>query len=153
EDRCLLNGAPSFVTASVNPSPAAFGSTVTINTDAFPGTGPNPGPGSTSGSITLLINGVESVTKPVMAGAATSTETNLPAGSYTFELRYSGDETYAPTSATISETVKKDMTMTSLSATPSTTTFGTAVTLTAQVGYPGGMQPPMTGSVNFFDNG
>jgi Bacterial Ig-like domain (group 3) len=90
---------------------------------------------------------------PFTSGAGTDwevccTTSSLPAGSHTITATYSGDNSYAGSSASTTETITKYATSTSLTASPSDIRVNTPMTLTADVHQSDG-----GGSVTFTTGG
>jgi hypothetical protein len=126
---------------------------------------PNAGAPGTSISFTVTVTGLPAFAAPtgtviltngtstlgtitITNGTGTFTTTSLIAGTYSVIATYSGDIVYAG-SATTAQTVAIQNTPTvALTATPSTTTVGTVVTLKATVSSTAGTP---TGTVYFMD--
>jgi uncharacterized repeat protein (TIGR01451 family) len=119
-----------------------------------------------SGSVTFTNTSVTpptTATGLVITGAGTKTITsaaaswNLPAGTYTMEAYYPGDNIYGPATAFVNITVNgtsPSPTGTTLVASASTINLGQPVTFTAGVTSPAGGSPVGTnGSVTFAANG
>jgi hypothetical protein len=87
------------------------------------------------------------------AGTVTFSDSGLLAGSHTITVQYAGDANFVgSTSNTIALTAAKETPTVSLTDSPVwTSTYGVAVTLTAQLSDPSGSSTP-TGSVEFFDS-
>ena len=84
-------------------------------------------------------------------GQASLTIANLSAANHTIHVNYGGDLFYAPSSGTLTQTVRSAATTTSLASSANPSTFGQPVTFTATVTVvaPGAGVP--TGSVQFAD--
>ena len=88
-----------------------------------------------------------------MMGKATVSTSTLPAGTDTITATYSGDGNYLTSSGAVTQSVSKASTTTSVTAMPTTSTFGQSVTLTATVAVlPPGAGTP-TGTVTFTAGG
>ncbi len=146
-----LNQAPSTVSlAQTSPSgTASFGQSVVITATIA-----STKPGTPSGTVTFFVDGAQQAhPSTVTNGLATITLTGLTGGKHTIGGSYSGDNNFAPSSAsTISITVAQASSTISLAETggyqtPPSATPGTALTLLATV-TPGAATVP-TGSVTF----
>ncbi len=94
-------------------------------------------------------NGAQQIgTGTTASGVATFTTSALPVGKLVIKATYAGDNTYAPSSGTVKQTVNPYPTATSVSSSLSPSNYGQVVTLTAQVS--GGNSP--TGTVTFYSN-
>ena len=131
-----VSPAATSMTASANPPTTAYGNQVTLRATGLP-TG-------ATGSVTFgaFCSG------PVSSGSASCGTAVLPAGIYPVPAAYSGDTDYQSSIASTSFTITKASTSFTASASPSTTTYGNIIQLSA-AGLPGGA----TGSVSFASGG
>lgn len=106
-----------------------------------------------SGFVQFRVDGVAlgGAVELVDGAASSPSVSDLAPGNHTVTATYSGDVFYNSETVTISQAVAKIATTTTLSATPSSTSFGQAVTLTATVA-PGttGFGAPV-GTVSFVE--
>jgi hypothetical protein len=129
----LSFGAPSTGTLTASTATSYPGQSVTFH--AF--VDPTDGGGTVSFTNDgAAISGCSNL--PFTSGGGTDwgvscTTTSLTNGTHTITALYSGDQTYAGSTASTTESVYQSATSTSLTASPSSTTVGTAVTLTANV--------------------
>ncbi|HEV3230725.1 MAG TPA: Ig-like domain repeat protein, partial [Candidatus Dormibacteraeota bacterium] len=135
----------SGIVASANPSvfgPLTFTATVTGSV-----AGPRP-----TGSVTFLTGiGGGAASLDTNRRAAYSPSPNLPPGGYTITANYAGDDYWAPSTTSLSQTVTQAGSATGLVAAPSgNTVFDEPLTLTATV-TPAGTTATPTGQVDFFD--
>jgi Bacterial Ig-like domain (group 3) len=130
--------ATSF-TATATPATVAFGTGSTLAESGLPGV--------STGTVTFASGGSTlcTATRPATTCA---TSMSLAAGSYAITATYSGDSTYAPSTASTSLTVTAIATSFTASATASSVAFGTSSTL-AESGLPG----VSTGTVTFASGG
>ncbi|MGA7833669.1 MAG: Ig-like domain-containing protein, partial [Acidimicrobiales bacterium] len=107
-----------------SPSPASYGQRVDIRANGLPG--------AATGTISVDINSTQLCSIVLGTSPATCTPMSpLAPGSYRVSAIYSGDSTYAPSSATTSLTVQKANTAITLRAVPQTSSYGAAVSLVA----------------------
>jgi hypothetical protein len=140
----------TVVAASANPT--IFGQAVTFTATVSPVA---PGTKTPTGPVTFLDGGLPLGTAPLNAtGQATFTTSTLAVGSRLITAAYPGDLNETPSaSAPVTQTIMPAPSSTVVTASPSPTTFGRAVTLTATVKTvaPGAGTP--TGVVTFFVDG
>jgi len=135
------------LTSSVNPSvfrqPVTFTAAVTVV---------SPGAGTPSGTVTFMDGSTTLGTSSLNgSGVATFSITSLSVATHSITAAYGGDGNFtASTSSAVIQTVNQASTTTSLTASPTSTTSGQPVTLTATIAVvaPGAGTP--TGSVQFF---
>ncbi|WP_263351471.1 Ig-like domain repeat protein [Acidicapsa acidisoli] len=156
------------VTINIQPSPTSLvvapstttpsgGSTITVTGTV---TATNPGNSPPTGTLTVNLDGLpQGNVKLATSGPTTSGSVNVvvpSAGAHTVQGIYSGDVNYNnATSPSVTITVAKGATVTSISAAPSTLTAGVLETFTAT------MAPAtttttaftITGTVSFYDGG
>ena len=139
----ILNATATKITSSNNPSkvgqPVTFTATVTAATGTTPPTGNVVfSDGATVlGTVALAGNGKASLTTSA-----------LTSGSHSVTAAYVGDSAHGASSASLTQTVQRLKSSTSLHSSDNTSTAGEAVTFTATVSGPGGTP---TGSVTFSD--
>jgi len=137
----------TMVTSSVDP--ALWGQSVTFTATIGVVA---PGAGTPTGTVTFQEGSTVLGTEPLGgSGTVSFTTSALPAASNSITAVYSGDSNFAMSSSTTSEAVNQAGTSTTLSANPSSSVFGQAVTFTASIGVvsPGAGTP--TGTVAFED--
>jgi hypothetical protein len=104
--------------------------------------------GTPTGSVTFT-DGAASLGESALAGGTATLATGaLSGGSHTITATYSGDARFASAYGTLVQSISPATTTIGLTATPTSATVGTPITLTATVGS-GGAVPG--GSVTFFD--
>ena len=156
----VVTAEPSTTSLVVSPAtttPAA-GATLAVSTTLTVGS-PPAGTTAPSGKVTLNLDGLPTATATLNSGSSGSTATfsvTIPsAGVHTLQTVYAGDSNYnASTSPAVTVTATKGATVTSLTATPSTLTAGTAETFTATiapVNAASGATYSITGTVSFYD--
>ena len=155
-----INIQPSPTSLVVAPSTTtpAGGATITVTGTV---TSSNPGATPPSGTLTVNLDGIAqgnatlSTTANVTTGSVSVT---VPTGgSHTVQGTYSGDTNYYnSTSQSVTITVAKVASVTTIAATPSTLTTGVPETLTATVApasAAAGVTYALTGTVSFYDTG
>jgi hypothetical protein len=125
------------LTSSLNPSTAGQAVTFTASVT----------PSMATGTVQFRDGSTVLGTVSVSSGSAALSISSLAVGAHSITAAYSGDATYNPSnSAAVQETVNKTATTTVLSASPSPSTAGQSVTLTAAVS-----PSAATGTVQFFN--
>ncbi len=131
------------LTLNVTPNSLAAGASVTISA-----TTSSAGSAMPSGTVTFLAGGASLGSGTLnSAGLASFTSSSLTAGSYSVTAAYVGDSNFAPVTSnsvtlTVTAPAKQQPTSTlTLSATPTSTTVGQAVTLSATVANNGTATP------------
>ncbi len=130
------------LTSSANPS--VFGQSVTFTAQV---SAVAPGAGTPSGTVTFTVDGT--ARSPINlngSGQATLALSNLGVGSHTIRVAYNGSGSFnTSTSSTLTQTVNKANTTTTVSSSANPAVFGQSITFTAQVsavapgaGTPGG---------------
>jgi large repetitive protein len=141
---------PTATTVSASPSPGSYGAPVTFTATVSPADG--------SGTVSFTVDGTavpgctgQSLSLVSSIYQATCTTSSLAVGSHGFAAAFSGDASYAPSSASGSVTIAK--------ATPADAvtdsgpvTLGNSVTFTTTVSGPAGAAAP-TGSITWLVNG
>ena len=156
------------VTINIQPSPTSLvvapstttpigGATITVTGTV---TSSNPGNSPPTGTVTINLDGLpQGHATLATSGATTSGSVNVvvpSAGSHTVQGTYSGDVNYNnSTSQSVTLTVAKGATVTSISATPSTLTAGLPETFTATMAPATATTTAytITGTVSFYDGG
>ncbi len=118
--------------------------------------------GAITGSVTFTVNGanVGAATVDASGNATLTLPAGLNFGSYSLAANYSGDSQFSGSASTsVTLGVSAVPTRTQLVVTPTPTTFGNAVTFTANVAFAPGTSPQragvnpaiLNGTVNFFN--
>jgi len=151
---------PSATSLLVTPSTVApaGGSTITV-TGTVSST--NPGSSAPTGTLTVNLDGIAQGNATLTTtGTVTTGSVSVvvpTAGSHAVQGTYSGDANYNnSTSPSVTITVAKSATVTSISATPSVLTTGVPETFTATIAplsAVAGDVFTITGTVSFFDSG
>lgn len=162
----VYGGDPDFLTSTgnlnqtVNQDPSV--TTVTQNGQAVQGqpisftaavAAAPPGAGTPTGTVIFEINGAPfGPPETLVNGSATSTSlSNLTPGNYEATAVYSGDVDFLPSSNSVGQVVNPASTATSLQVSPTTSAFGTPISLTATVTPTGQGTGTPTGTVAFYD--
>jgi Bacterial Ig-like domain (group 3)/FG-GAP-like repeat/FG-GAP repeat len=131
--KVVTSGSPTFVG-----QPVTFTATVTSTYGPIP-----------DGELVTFYDGTIAIgTGATASGVAKSTTSSLTAKTHTITATYAGDMTFAPSSGTVKQMVKKYPTTTTLTSSPNPSAYGQAVTFTATVKSAG---PTPTGNVTFKD--
>ena len=151
---------PSSTTLVVTPSTTTpgGGSTITVTGTV---TSTNPGSSAPTGTITVNLDGIPqgnaTLATSGMTTAGKVSVTVPTAGSHSIQGMYSGDTNYfSSTSQSVTITVAKVASVTSIAATPATLTPGVAESFTATVAPAVttiGTVYVLTGTVSFYDGG
>ncbi|MFC5861450.1 Ig-like domain repeat protein [Acidicapsa dinghuensis] len=167
-DSTYASGESQPVTINIQPSPTSLtvapstttpngGSTITVTGTV---TSTNLGNSPPTGTLTVNLDGVSQGTaKLTTTSSVTSGSVNVTvptAGAHTVQGTYSGDSNYNnSTSPSVTITVAKGATVTSISATPSTLTAGVPETFTATVAPTSASITTytITGTISFYDGG
>jgi Concanavalin A-like lectin/glucanases superfamily/Bacterial Ig-like domain (group 3)/MBG domain (YGX type) len=139
--------ASTAVAVAVSPNPSGFNQPVT-HTAAVSVIA--PGSGAPQGTIQFFDGGTLVGTAPLVSGSASLTTNGLFAGSHTLTATYSGDASFAESSATTSLTVRPSSTSstTTVTSTRNPSNVGQSVTFRATVTSPSG---GVSGTVQFYD--
>jgi hypothetical protein len=110
--------------------------------------------GTPTGTVTFLTDGIQiGATQTLSSGQASISTSSLPTGSHTITVRYSGNNTYASNSSSLTggQVVNPIpiSTTTSVVSSLNPSLFGSSVTFTATVGTSGLGTP--TGTIFFYD--
>jgi predicted outer membrane repeat protein len=145
----VVNRVGTTVTLVGIPNPSTVNQTITFQATVAPVSGT----GTPSGTVTFREGSTILGTGTLSGRIATITVSNLPAGPHMITATYSGDTMFAPPDnpTTITQTVNKADTNTSLTSSPNPSAAGNFVVFTATVTAvtPGFFAP--TGTVNFLD--
>jgi large repetitive protein len=149
---------PSTTSLTADNNPAVTGQEVTFTAtvSATP-----PGTGTPTGTVEFQSNGTDlpgcsAVTLDDTGSAQCQVASGLPEGSYSISAIYSGDDTFAGSTGTLTETVNQASTSTGLTADNNPAVTGQEVTFTATVSpVPPGTTAAVapTGTVEFQSNG
>jgi ELWxxDGT repeat protein len=143
----LLTSSQTVVNASPNPS--VFGQPVTFTASIHTSSSASATP---TGTVTFEDGGASIGAGTVSAGLATFSTAALSGGGHAITALYAGDGFFAAsTSPVYGQRVVKDGTATALTATPTSTTFGQALTLSATVSADAPTNVTPTGTVVFED--
>jgi hypothetical protein len=133
---------PTTTTIVSSKNPASVGESITFTstvTSTY---------GTPTGTVALTENDNLLGTVTLIAGAAAFSTSTLPAGTHTILASYSGDSTFAASSASLVETIDAAPTTTTLSASPNPAYVNQPVTMSAVVS---GTSGTMNGTVTFYD--
>ena len=146
-----VNQAASTTAFTATPDPSVCGQTVTLCATV---TVDDPGTCTPTGTVTFAVSGGLTFTATLDAtGQACVTSDELPGGTSSVTVTYSGDTGVAGSSTTGTVTVDQATSTTTVSATPSTSVCGEAVTLCAQVTVDSPSTCVATGDVTFVITG
>jgi hypothetical protein len=146
----VVNQASTSTAETADVNPSLFGQSVTLTAMVA---AEAPGAGIPTGMVTFM-DGMSSLGTGTLDGTGTATlvTSALAVGTDSITADYSGDGNFTDsTSGPLSLTVNQANTTTALTVSPSSTTYGQPITLTATIAVvsPGAGSP--TGSVEFFD--
>jgi hypothetical protein len=132
-----LNPTNATVASSLNLS--TYGQAVTFTVTVTP----QSGTGTPTGNVSIKNGATPIGSITLNNGAGALTISSLPAGSLSINASYSGDTSFAASSATVTQTVNVASTTTALTSTPNPSGLNQSVTFTATVtgqygGTPGG---------------
>jgi sugar lactone lactonase YvrE len=134
-----VNKLSTTTSLTTSPNPSTVGAPVTLTATVTPSTA--------SGSVQFFNGSTLLGSANLSNGQAQLTTNSLPAGANSLTATYGGDANNAASSSSATlETVNKLSTTTSLTSSPSPSTFGGSVTLTANV-----TPSSATGPVQFFN--
>jgi hypothetical protein len=140
----IKRGFPSVTVLATSGSPSQVGQPVTFTATVTSSHGPIP-----DGELVTFYDGATAIgTGSTASGVAEFTTSSLTAKTHTIKATYAGDAIFKPSSGTVTQTVIKYQTTTTLTSSPNPSQFGQAVTFTAQVTSTG---PVPTGRVKFLD--
>jgi hypothetical protein len=139
-------GTPTTTIQILNPVPATFGGTLGLSAQVTGGT--------PTGNVEFRNGAVVLASVPLNGAGVAATSIVPNAGSYSVSAFYLGDGTHLPSnSAATAFTVAKATTSLTLGSDNSPSTYGQNVTFTANVTTAAAGASPVTGSVEFRDNG
>jgi hypothetical protein len=141
-----ISQAATATTVTASPNPSMFNQWITFVVTVSPSSGGTP-----TGTVTLM-DGTTNLSAATLAagGPARIMYSGLMPGTHSITAVYSGDANFtASTSAAVNETVNPASTTTVVSSNLNPSTYGQAVTLTATVQAPQGINP--FGTVTFMD--
>jgi hypothetical protein len=133
---------PSKANIVSSKNPASVGVNITFSSNVTSSYG-NP-----TGIVTFTENGNLLRTVTLAAGVAAFSTSSLSAGAHTIQASYSGDHTFAASSASLVETINAAPTTTFLTASPNPAYVNQPVTMQAVVTGLGGT---LNGTVTFYD--
>ncbi|MDV3252792.1 Ig-like domain repeat protein [Devosia sp. BK] len=123
--------AATTTTVALNPTPSAYGQSVTLTAQV---SATAPSVSTPTGTVVFSIDGVDQPAVALQAGTATFTTTALAAGTRSIIAKYSGSSGHAASvSSPAYRSVTPAATTTTLSLSPNPSTFGQAGTITATV--------------------
>jgi hypothetical protein len=130
---------PTNTTLASSLNPSTYGQAVTFTVAVAP----QSGTGTPTGNVTIKNGATPIGSVTLNNGAGTLTTPALPAGSLSISASYTGDTSFATSSATVTQTVNVASTTTALTSTPNPSGLNQTVTFTATVtgqygGTPGG---------------
>jgi len=139
--------ADTAVSVVIAPNPAGFNQPVTYTASVAVLA---PGAGAPTGVVQFFDGGTLVGTAPLAGGYASLTTNGLAAGSHAISATYSGDASFAASSATAALTVQPSSTSstTTVTSTRNPASVGQSVTFRATVSAPSG---GVSGSVEFYD--
>jgi hypothetical protein len=146
-----VNKANSATTVTSSPNPSVFGQSVTVTATV---SAVAPGAGSPSGTVQFKDNGAPIGAPVALSGGMASLSTSaLSVGSHAITVDYSGDGNFNSSTGTMTQTVNKANSATTVTSSANPSVFGQSVTVTATVSAvaPGAGSP--SGTVQFKDNG
>jgi hypothetical protein len=138
----LVVADPTTTTVVSSKNPASAGVNVTF-TAAVTSSYGNP-----TGKVIFTENGNPLGMVSLASGAAAVSSSALTTGTHTIQASYSGDSTFAPSSASMIETIEAAPTRTTLTASANPAFVNQPVTLSAIITGSGGT---LSGTVAFFD--
>lgn len=143
----VVNKANTTTTVSSLANPASIGQSITFTATVSVTA---PGSGMPTGTVTFKDGTTTIGTGTLSGGTATLVTSSLASGSHNITATYGGDANFnTSTSSTLTQTVNKASTATTISSSANPSVFGQSVTLTATVTAvaPGSGTP--TGTVTF----
>ena len=139
------------LTSTANPSVFGQPSTLTASVGALA-----PGAGSPTGTVSFADGSTSLGTAPVVGGQATITTAGLSVGTHGLTATYNGDGNFVASTGTLSQTVNRAPTATSVVSSANPSVFGQKVTFSATVcPLPPSTTPtqPPSGTVAFTADG
>jgi hypothetical protein len=142
----VLNAEGTQITATPSANPSSYGQSVTFTTTVAASV---PGAGSPTGTVTLTSGSTTLGSGTLSNGSVIVTTSSLPTGSDTVSVAYSGSSNFQPHTVSVSQTVNKAGSTTSLGSSVNPSSDGQSVTFTATVASATSGTP--TGTVTFLD--
>ena len=139
----LVNKLGTTTSLSSAPNPSEYSQDVAFTAEVR---GPFSSFPTPTGTVDFFAGNDLLATVPVVDGRAEFSTTVLGVGQHVMEARYNGETNYTGSSVTGSQLVTKATSAVELTSSPSPSTWGAAVMLTARLS-PGGN----TGAITFFD--
>jgi hypothetical protein len=140
-----ISQAPTTTTVSASPNPSVFNQSVSFVITVSPVAGGTP-----TGTVSLMDGSTILTTATLSGGTGRIYYGGLSPATHSITAVYSGDPNFtSSTSAALNVVVNQAPTTTSLSSTLNPSTYGQAVTFTATVQAPPGINP--FGAVTFMD--
>ena len=122
-------GSATITSLVADPAHSAYGQAVTFSATVAPVSGG----GTPSGSVGFTIDGKASGSSDLAGGTAFLFVSDLAPGIHTVSATYSGDTVFGASTGSLQLTVAQAATTTTLVASPGSSAYGEAVTLTARV--------------------
>lgn len=142
----IVTSQPTTTTPRSSVSSSVFGQPVTFTATVSPS--------AATGTVKFVIDGISQTSVALSSSHALLTLNTLSVGTHVVTAQYSGDTNFAPsTSATLTQTVAKDNTKTTLSSSLNPSTLGQRVTFTATLSPVGPGNGTQTGTVTFSIDG
>jgi hypothetical protein len=130
-------------------NPSIFGQSVTFTATV---TATSPASGTPTGTVTFKAGATTLGSDTLSAGTATLTTSTLTGSNHTITAVYSGDASFATSTApSVTQTVNKGATTASVGTAPSPSAFGQSVTFTATIAVTSPASGAPTGTVTFKD--
>ena len=146
-----VNKSPTTTGVIAVPNPSVYGQAVTLTATVSASSG---GAGMPSGSVTFSEGATTLGSAPLdNTGRASLPLNSLTAGGHNITASYGGDVSFLASNATVSQTVDKSPTATTLTAAPNPSVFGETVTLSITVVAAGGGTGTPSGNVSVLDAG
>jgi Pro-kumamolisin, activation domain/Bacterial Ig-like domain (group 3) len=141
---------PSMVAVTTSNGSSQYGSPLTFTAQV---TNSENGAPPMTGTVSFTTDSGNLGTATVSNGTAQITTSSVPGGAHAIAATYSGDGNYAPASGSVSESVSRNGSATSVTTSNGTVTQGQSVTITVTVtASPAGPLLP-TGNVELSSNG
>ena len=145
-----VSKASTATSLSSSANPSIINQTVTFTATV---SAVAPGAGTPSGTVTFSDGTTSLGSASFVNGQASFTTSSLAVGSHSITASYAGDGNFNSSSLTMSQTVNKASTATSLSSSANPSSIGQPVTFTATVNIVAPAAGLPTGTVTFSDGG